>query len=457
MKQKSVKQIVDLQKEFFAHNQTKNVTFRIQMLKRLKNAVKENEPAIFNALYRDLGKSKTEAYMTELLLVYQEIDDAIRHLRSWAKPTCVRGTLGTFPAKNYIYREPYGVVLILAPWNYPFMLAITPLIGAMAAGNCAVLKCSGSSPHTSDVIAYMINSTFPKKYICCLKKDSDYDQVTNQEYDHIFFTGSPSVGKHIMKTAAEKLIPVTLELGGKSPCFIEESADLALAAKRIAWGKFLNAGQTCIAVDYVLVANSVKQKFIALLQKEIQKRYADAQKREDYPCIINSHHYERLKHLLETETEVLGGQCNEAERKIAPAIMPNAEFTHEIMQEEIFGPLLPVIGYDDLDSVIAVVKQRPKPLACYIFSENREVTEKLLREISFGGGCVNDAILHISNPRLPFGGVGMSGIGHYHGRYSFETFSHQKGIVQNVRFLDLPLRYAPFTERKYKILKRVLS
>ena len=452
----SVQEIVNLQKEFFAHNQTKNVTFRIQMLKRLKNAVKENEQALLNALYRDLGKSKAEAYMTELVLVYQEIDDAIRHLRSWAKPVRVRGTLGTFPAKNYIYQEPYGVVLILSPWNYPVMLALTPLIGAMAAGNCAVLKCSKSSPHTSEVIAYLINRTFPKKYLYCLAKESDYDEVTDQDYDHIFFTGSPAVGKHIMETAAKRLIPVTLELGGKSPCFIDESADLSLAAKRIAWGKFLNAGQTCIAVDYVLIANSVKQEFLALLQKEIQKRYADAEKRDDYPCIVNNHHYERLKHLLETENEVMGGQCNEKERKIAPAILPGAEFSHEIMKEEIFGPLLPVIGYDDLECVIATVKQRPKPLACYIFSKNRKVVCKLLHEVSFGGGCVNDAILHISNPRLPFGGVGMSGMGHYHGRYSFETFSHEKGVVENVNLLDVPLRYAPFTERKYKVLKRVL-
>lgn len=448
--------IVEKQKAFFDTDATKSVEFRVRMLRRLENAIRRQENEILLALHQDLSKSGAEAYMTELAMVYGEIREAIRHVRQWSRPKRVGGTLSTFPAKNYIYAEPYGVVLILAPWNYPFNLTMAPLTAAIAAGNCAVVKCSKESSRTAQVMGRILRSAFGENYVYCADAKISHDEVLHQSYDYIFFTGSPRVGRIVMRTASERLTPVSLELGGKSPCIIDETANIALAAKRVAWGKLLNAGQTCISVDYVLVHERVKQAFLKALQREIARRYPDAANDPNYPKIINRHHYERLSALMKTEKTMLGGQQNEAEQKIAPAIFPDADFDHEIMQEEIFGPLLPVIGYRDLAQAMGEIKAREKPLALYLFTQNKKNAQSILHSLSFGGGCVNDVVLHITNHHLPFGGVGHSGMGAYHGKFGFETFSHQKGIVKNTTLLDVPVRYAPFGETKLKLLRKIL-
>ena len=444
------------QRAYFNRDRTKPLAFRLAMLRRLEEHIREQEGAILAALRLDLSKSRAEAYMTELALVYGELREARKNLKAWARTERVRGSLASFPAKNYVYREPYGVVLILAPWNYPFYLSIAPLIAAIAAGNCAVVKCSAESVHTSALIRKLLQAVFPASYVYAAAPDTDHEELLRQRYDYIFFTGSPRVGKLIMRAASEHLTPVTLELGGKSPCIVDESADIKLAARRIVWGKFLNAGQTCIAVDYVLVQRRVKAALVQALAAEISRRYPKAERQESYPKIINRRHYARLAGLIAAEKEVIGGAMNERAEKIAPTLFPEAAFDHLCMQEEIFGPLLPIIAYEELETAIREIKAREKPLACYVFTRDKRKAEALIRGLSFGGGCVNDVLLQIGNHRLPFGGVGNSGMGAYHGRYGFETFSHKKAVVKNTGFPDLPFRYAPFGEGKLKLLKKFL-
>jgi NAD-dependent aldehyde dehydrogenases len=422
----------------------------------LKLAVETNEKMILEALNKDLGKSEAEAFMTEIGIVYKEFDYVIKHLRSWNSPEKVSGSMMSFPAKNYVYRDPYGVVLILSPWNYPFNLTMMPLIGAIAGGNCALVKPSETSPHTAAIIEKILNYTFSEKYVYCAPADTPHDEVNKQQYDYIFFTGSTSVGKEIMGIASETLTPVTLELGGKSPVVVDETANIDVAVKRIAWGKFVNAGQTCVAPDHVIIHSSKKQEFIDRMLNEIEERYSDAVHREDYPKIINEKHFKRLSGLLENEM-VLGGSKNSETQKIAPALMPNSTFESEVMKEEIFGPILPVITYDNLEDLIAYQQTLPKPLAFYIFSENDRNVETLLSRLSFGGGCVNDTLMHLSHHDMPFGGVGASGMGHYHGKYSFDTFTHEKSVVKNSTIIDIPVRYAPFTEAKNKLFRKFLS
>lgn len=451
-----LKNIVEKQRKFFNTNTTKSIEFRISMLQKLENVIKENEKQILSALYEDLSKSEAEAYMTEIGIVYGEIREALKKVKKWSKPKRVRGSLGTFPAKSYVYSEPYGVVLIMAPWNYPFNLSLSPLVAAIAAGNCAVIKCSKESKNTSKIIRDIINKTFEEEYIYCVDSELDYDEILHQRYDFIFFTGSARVGKIIMRVASENLIPVSLELGGKSPCIIDETADIKLSAKRIVWGKLLNAGQTCVSIDYIVVHKNVKEELIKSLQKEIELRYPDAVNNKSYPKIINHHHYERLLNLIKTESNVIGGKSNDNERKIEPTIFPDVEFDYEIMKDEIFGPLLPIIEYYDIDKVLDIIKEREKPLACYIFSQNKDNAEYIINSISYGGGCVNDVIMQLANNHIPFGGVGNSGMGSYHGKYGFDLLSHKKGIVKNKTILDLPFRYAPFDLKKLNIFKKIM-
>lgn len=452
----SMQSIVENQRKYYYKNHTKSVSFRIRQLKKLKLAVETNEKMILEALNKDLGKSEAEAFMTEIGIVYKEFDYVIKHLRSWNSPGKVSGSMMSFPAKNYVYRDPYGVVLILSPWNYPFNLTMMPLIGAIAGGNCALVKPSETSPHTAAIIEKILNYTFSEKYVYCAPADTPHDEVNKQQYDYIFFTGSTSVGKEIMGIASETLTPVTLELGGKSPVVVDETANIDVAVKRIAWGKFVNAGQTCVAPDHVIIHSSKKQEFIDRMLSEIEERYSDAVHREDYPKIINEKHFKRLSGLLENEM-VLGGSKNSETQKIAPALMPNSTFESEVMKEEIFGPILPVITYDNLEDLIAYQQTLPKPLAFYIFSENDRNVETLLSRLSFGGGCVNDTLMHLSHHDMPFGGVGASGMGHYHGKYSFDTFTHEKSVVKNSTIIDIPVRYAPFTEAKNKLFRKFLS
>ncbi len=452
-----IKGIIDKQRTFFHTNGTKNIVYRKLTLRKLLKLFRENEERILGALYQDLGKSKTEGYMTEVSMVYTEIEYALKKISRWAKPQRAKGVFATFPSKNYIYKEPYGVVLILAPWNYPFQLSMIPLVGAIAAGNTAIIKCSKSSIHTSRLICQLINENFGQEEIYCVEPDIDYNLVLEQKYDYIFFTGSPSVGKTVMKAASENLTPVSLELGGKSPCFVDKTANLKLAARRIAWGKFLNSGQTCIAIDYILVDNQVKEKFLTHLVQEINQ-YEEAYQNQDwYPVIINQHHFNRLTRLIQNGNFVIGGESDAATRKIAPAIFPESDFEHEIMEKEIFGPILPVIGYDDLGEAINQVKDRAKPLACYIFTEDGTYTDQVNQGVSYGGGCINDVLTHVANHHLPFGGVGNSGMGRYHGKYSFETFSHQKAVTKNTTKIDLPFRYPPYTEKKLDFIKKILE
>ena len=451
-----LKSIVEKQKEFFKKDTTKSVELRINILHGFEKAIRDNEKQILSALYEDLSKSEAEAYMTEIGIVYGEIHEALKNIKKWCKPKRVRGSLGTFPAKSYVYSEPYGVVLIMAPWNYPFNLSLSPLVASIASGNCAVIKCSKESKNTSKIIRDIINKTFEEEYIYCIDSELDYDEILHQRYDFIFFTGSARVGKIIMRVASENLTPVSLELGGKSPCIIDETADIKLSAKRIIWGKLLNAGQTCVSIDYIVVHKNIKEEFIKYLQEEIELRYPDARNNKSYPKIINPHHYERLLNLIKTESNVIGGKSNDNERKIEPTIFPDVYFDREIMKNEIFGPLLPIIEYDDIDKVINIIKAREKPLACYIFSQRKENADYIINSLSYGGGCVNDTIMQLANSHIPFGGVGNSGMGSYHGKHGFDLLSHKKGIVKNKKIFDLPFRYAPFDLKKLKIFKRMM-
>lgn len=456
-KKAELKEIINNQRDFFNTNATKSVKHRIKMLQRLKEAIRNNEAAILSSLYKDLLKSKAEAYMSELAIVYAEINEALKNVRKWSRPEKVKGTISTFPAKNYVYSEPYGVVLIISPWNYPFNLAIAPLVAAIAAGNTAIIKCSKESVYTSKVIKNIINKAFGSNYIFCVDEDIDYDKLLNQRYDYIFFTGSQRVGKIVMNIASNNLIPVSLELGGKSPCIIDETADIKLAARRVLWGKLLNAGQTCVSVDYVLIHSSVKDRFIKYLQKEIKKRYPNALNSDIYPRIINEYHYKRLMNLIKAEENIIGGRGDDVVRRLEPTILPDVDFDHEIMKEEIFGPVLPIIEYDDINNVIRIIKEHEKPLACYVFTRYEDTAKHIIKSISYGGGCINDVILQVSNHYMPFGGVGSSGIGLYHGKFGFDTFSHKKSIVWSKTMIDLPIRYAPFSPLKFRILKKILE
>ncbi|MEG1686410.1 MAG: aldehyde dehydrogenase family protein [Angelakisella sp.] len=453
----NAQQIAESQHAFFDSNSTKPLTFRKQMLRKLKSVILAAQPELYAALYADLGKSESEAYLTEISIVIGEIDAALRHLDRWAKPQRVVTPLSHFPATSRIYSEPYGVVLVLSPWNYPFQLALAPVAGAMAAGNCVMLKCSKSSKATSTLLRRLIHDNFDSRYLCCVDESCSYDDILGQRYDYIFFTGSERVGKIVMESASRHLTPVSLELGGKSPCLVDSTADLALSARRIAWGKLLNAGQTCVAPDYLLVDRRVCARFTELLVQELQRQQPDPLHNPDYPNIISPDHFARLCGLIDRHPDRRWNGSDPGVQKISPAILQNCTFDSEIMREEIFGPILPILPYDDITPVIAELKRRPKPLACYIFSGDKAFVSRLLGELSFGGGCVNDVVMHLANHHLPFGGVGSSGMGGYHAKYSFATFSHQKSILRSSRLVDIPLRYAPFTDKKLRLIRTILK
>ncbi|WMJ22152.1 aldehyde dehydrogenase [Paludicola sp. MB14-C6] len=449
--------IVQKQREFFNSNATKSVSFRKTQLQKLEHTIKSNEQAIYDALKEDLNKSEYETYLTEVSMVLSEIHTALKHIDRWVKPNKKPTSLANFPAKSYTIHEPYGVALILSPWNYPFQLALAPVVGAIAAGNCVVLKCSKNSEHTSEIIAKMISENFDSKFIYCVNTRESYDEILAQKYDYIFFTGSERVGKIVMRAASNHVTPISLELGGKSPCFVDNSADIDLAAKRIIWGKLLNSGQTCVAPDYVLVDAKVKDQLIAKMQEQITIMYQNPLMNQDYPKIISKDHFERLTGLIQREEHKLGGASDEALNKIAPAIFTKATFDSEIMKEEIFGPILPIISYTNLDEVITTVKGRAKPLACYIFAQEKAYSDKIVHEVSFGGGCINDTVMHLVNHNLPFGGVGSSGMGGYHGKYSFDTFSHEKSVLKNKTIFDVPLRYAPYQMKNLPTIKKIMK
>ncbi|MDT3428203.1 aldehyde dehydrogenase (NAD+) [Paenibacillus forsythiae] len=450
--------LTDRQRSFFAGGATKELSYRLDALRRLKAGILEHESQLVNALKADLNKSEFEAYMTEIGIVLAEIGFTLKHLRAWAKPRKVRTPITHLGARGYIYSEPYGSALILAPWNYPFQLAAAPLIGAIAAGNCAVLKPSELTPRTSETIAEIIRASFQEDYISVVQGGIDTSEaLLAEKFDYIFFTGSVPVGKLVMAAAARHLAPVTLELGGKSPCIVHEDAQLKLAARRIAWGKFMNAGQTCVAPDYIYVHASVKDRFLSELGGAVKELYGERPLlNPEYTRIVGRKHFERLAAFLDNGTRVFGGGADPGELMIEPTVLTDIDWEAPVMKEEIFGPLLPVLEYGDLSEAIREIQNQPKPLALYLFTESQRVQENVRESISFGGGCINDTVYHITSPYLPFGGVGSSGMGAYHGQAGFDTFSHRKSVLKQTTRFDLPFRY-PGRKNGLKLIRRFLK
>ena len=435
-----------------------DINYRRQSLIKLLNAIKIHEDDIIKALYDDFKKPAFETVLTETNYVISEVTATIKNIYKWAKPEMVLPSLLNFPSTDYIYKEPYGKVLIIAPWNYPFQLALCPLVAAVSAGNQVVLKPSELTPNTSRIISKIIGETFTQNHVKCIEGGVEIaQQLLAQRWDYIFFTGSVAVGKLVAKAAAENLTPITLELGGKNPCIIDETANLKLAAKRIVWGKFINAGQTCIAPDYLLVSEKIKSNFTELLKVEITKAYGEnPELSPDFARIIDKKNWERLSKMLGNENIIFGGKTNEADYYFAPTLLDQPTLESLVMQEEIFGPILPLLSYGNDADLHRTMSRYEKPLSLYVFTKNKAFAKKIIQENSFGGGCINDTIIHIVNNRLPFGGVGHSGIGAYHGRKSFAVFSHHKSIVKKANWLDLPLRYAPY-KNKLKTIRKLLK
>lgn len=435
-----------------------NINFRKESLIKLLHTINSHENDIMEALYKDFKKPAFEAFLTETNIVIDDLKYAIKNTSNWAKPKKVLPSFLNFPSKDYIYSEPYGNVLIISPWNYPFQLAMCPLIAAVAAGNKVTLKPSELTPNTSSLISKIVRETFDPKHVIAVLGDARLSQeLLTKRWDYIFFTGSVAVGKIVYKAAAENLTPVTLELGGKNPCIVDKTANLPLAAKRIVWGKFINAGQTCIAPDYILVQENVKQKFVSFLKSEIVKAYGeDPEISPDFPRIINKKNWQRLVDLIEHQNIIFGGNHNEDEYYLSPTLVDEPNLESNLMREEIFGPILPILSYTNNNDLKKIISQHEKPLSLYVFAENEAFSKKIIQEYSFGGGCINDTVVHFSNKRLPFGGVGHSGIGAYHGKLSFDTFSHKKAIVKKASWLDIAVRYAPY-KNKLKTIKKILK
>jgi aldehyde dehydrogenase (NAD+) len=452
------KEIVASQRRFFYTGTTKDVEFRMRQLKRLQALISENEKAITEALWADLHKSEFESVLTEISYCIEEINYNIKHLRQWTRPKTVSAPLTQQPAKAQLYYEPLGVVLIIGPWNYPFQLTVAPLIGAIAAGNCAIMKPSEVASHTSSLMAKLFNQYFDSEYIKVIEGDKDVTQsLLAEKFDHIFFTGGTAIGKIIMSAAAEQLTPVTLELGAKCPCLVDADTHLEYSARRLIWGKLINAGQSCIAPDYLLVDSRIKDQLIAKIIHCIKEFYGEnPATHPDYGRIISDKHFQRLQGLLGAGEIIYGGDTNPEERYIAPTLIEGVTWDDPIMQDEIFGPILPIFTYDDLNDAITHINQLPKPLAVYIFSQNKAFQQKVLQTTSSGGVCINDTVMQLSSPELPFGGVGDSGIGRYHGKSSFITFSNEKSVLKRSFLFDLKLRYAPY-EGKLKLLNWIFK
>ena len=447
-------EIVSKQRTFFNFQKTKELSFRLQQLKTLEKVLKQNEKLLLEAIYKDFKKSSFETYATELALVYQEITHAKKYLSAWARPKRVATNWVNFPAKSYIIPEPLGVCLVIGAWNYPYNLSLSPVVAAIAAGNTVILKPSEIPSETSKVMHNLISEHFDEAFFTVVEGGiAETTELLKQKFDKIFFTGSTPVGKIIYKAAAEQLTPVTLELGGKSPAFVTASANITMTAKRLVWGKFLNAGQTCIATDYVMVDEAVEAKFLEACKKEIKKaNYAF--ENNNYVQIINDNNFERLASLIDTDKVYYGGNTDASQRYIQPTILHNVGFEDPVMQDEIFGPILPILTYTNLSEAIQKVQQLPKPLSCYVFATKASERKQILNTLSFGGGAVNDTVMHITNSNLPFGGVGFSGMGSYHGEAGFKTFSHYKSILHKANWLELPIKYSPISDKKLWWIKQ---
>ena len=445
------------QRAYFQSGATRPLSFRMQMLETLRRVVRENEQALAEAMAADFRKSAFEVYMTETGLVLDEIGFHLRHLRGWMRERRVRTPLAQFPSVSFVSPEPYGVALILAPWNYPIQLCLEPLIGAISAGNCAVLKPSAYTPETSRVLAEMIGKSFPREYIAVVEGGRAENQaLLHERFDYIFFTGSPSVGRLVMQCAAEYLTPVTLELGGKSPVIVDKTANVRLAARRVMFGKVLNAGQTCVEPDYAFVHADVLDEFLDGCRAVLREFFPTGDYSE-MPVIVNEKHYRRVRGLMQGETAAVGGGSDEASRWIAPTVLTGVTPESPVMREEIFGPVLPVMTWRDIGTCIEYITSHEKPLALYLFTADHALERRVLDSCSFGGGCINDTIVHLATPHMPFGGVGASGMGSYHGRKSFDTFTHERSILKKACWLDLPIRYHPYTQTKARLLRLFLK
>lgn len=451
-----LKEIIRLQREYYNSGATLSISYRKQQLQKLYDAVKRSEAEITEALIRDFAKPPIETFLTEIGFLLTEIRHTLKSIGRWAKPERVPNTLTHIGSKGYIVPEPYGVTLIIAPWNYPFQLAFAPLIGAIAAGNCAIIKPSELTPHTSALIARICKETFPEHYIAAVEGGVEASTaLLEQPFDLIFFTGSTSVGKIVAEAAAKHLTPTVLELGGKSPTIVHYDAKLEMAAKRIVFGKYLNAGQTCVAPDYILVHRSIKNNLMEALKRQIEELYGDViADSRNYPAVINDRHFSRLTALMANSCIAVGGRTDAARRIIEPTVLTDVGWDDPVMLDEIFGPILPLLEYDDLEEVIRKINARPKPLALYLFTESRQVQDTVVGRIPFGGGCMNDTIMHLATPYLPFGGVGPSGTGAYHGKFSFDAFSHRKGVLVQTTLFDLKMRYGR-SDQALKLLKRL--
>lgn len=443
-------------KAFFNTHKTKNLKFRKQQLKLLSKNIKNHENELLDALYKDLGKSKVEAYATEIGMLLKSIKLMRKELKNWSKTKQTDTPLYLFPTKSYIKKEPYGTVLIIGPFNYPVQLVFEPLIGAIAAGNTAIVKPSELTPHVAIVIRDIIEDTFDETYVSVVEGGIEETQtLLSLPFDYIFFTGSEKVGKIVYEAAARKLIPVTLELGGKSPVIVDDTANIKVASERISFGKFTNAGQTCVTPDYILVQRKVKNDLIKALKKTITEFYGEnIEKSPDFGRIVNQKHFNRLNDLIQIHKDnvVFGGNSSKEDLYIEPTLLDNITNDNKIMKEEIFGPILPIITYDNFDEVLEIIQSKSKPLSLYLFSEDENMTHRVLEELSFGGGAINDTLMHLANPNLPFGGVGSSGIGQYHGKYSFDTFSHMKSYTFKSTRLESSLFFPPY-KGKFKYIK----
>ena len=447
-------QLVAAQRRFFASGQTLALNFRRKSLLTLKQSILAHEGDINAALMQDLGKSASETYMCETGMTLSELSYMLRHLKSFAKKRRVSTPVAQFPARSFTVREPYGVALIMAPWNYPFMLLMEPLIGALAAGNCCILKPSAYAPATSKLMGRIIAECFPSEYVALVEGGRAENQaLLHQRFDYIFFTGGVTVGREVMRTASEHLTPVTLELGGKSPCIVDQTANLRVAARRLAFGKLLNCGQTCVAPDYLLIDRRVKDAFLPLLEQEIERMVGkNALTCDSYVHMVNRKHFDRVRALIDPDKVVFGGQADEQSLRIQPTILDRVTPDDPVMQEEIFGPVLPVLAYDSIDEALAFVNSREHPLALYLFSEDKTLQKRVLNTVPFGGGCINDTIVHLATSRMGFGGVGHSGMGSYHGKKSFDTFSHEKSILQKSTRIDTPVRYMPYSKLANRLM-----
>ena len=459
MTEQEIKDIVTRQRKYFQTGATLPVSSRLTALQKLYHAISGHEAEIHDALKKDLGKSGFESYMCETGMVLEELSYMLKHTPKFAREQRVRTPLAQFHSRSYKKPSPYGVTLIMSPWNYPFMLTLSPLVDALAAGNTAVVKPSAYSPHTSEVLRLILSECFEPQYVAVVTGGrAENTCLLHEHFDYIFFTGSQNVGKEVMRNAAEYLTPVTLELGGKSPCIVDQTADIKLAAKRIVFGKYLNCGQTCVAPDYVYCHRSVKEKLIKEVQKQIRRQYGKQPlHNSDYGKIINEKHFDRILGLIDEKKVVHGGDSDRNTLRIEPTVMDNVTFSDAVMQEEIFGPVLPVLTFDSLDEAIRRINSMPHPLALYLFTSDKKAARKVTARCGFGGGCINDTIIHLATSEMGFGGFGESGMGAYHGKAGFDTFTHYKSIVDKKTWIDLPMRYQPYRKRNEKMVRFFLK